>query len=69
VLVGERDKLTPPALSRRLAKALPGARLVVLDHVGHMLPIEAPADVVDNLEALLPVLGVVEVEAAAGVPG
>jgi pimeloyl-ACP methyl ester carboxylesterase len=69
VLVGARDKLTPPALSRRLAKALPGARLVVLDDVGHMLPIEAPADVVDQLEQLLAVLGVGEVGAAAGVPG
>ena len=30
VLVGEDDMLTPPDLSRALAKRLPGARLVVL---------------------------------------
>jgi pimeloyl-ACP methyl ester carboxylesterase len=68
VLVGKRDKLTPPALSKRLAKALPGAKLVVLDHVGHMLPIEAPAEVTDQLEQLLAVVGVGEVGATAGDP-
>jgi pimeloyl-ACP methyl ester carboxylesterase len=69
VIVGSRDRLTPPRLARHLVRSLPGARLVVLNHLGHMLPIEAPAELAELLESLLPVLGVVEVESAAGVPG
>ncbi|MDQ1374287.1 MAG: hypothetical protein QOJ09_1625, partial [Actinomycetota bacterium] len=52
VVVGARDRLTPPALSRRLANALPGARLAVLDDFGHMLPLEAPVELADLLESL-----------------
>jgi pimeloyl-ACP methyl ester carboxylesterase len=69
VIVGSRDRLTPPRLSKRLAAELPGARLVVLPDHGHMLPIEAPAELAAELEQLLAMLGVVEVEPAAGVPG
>jgi pimeloyl-ACP methyl ester carboxylesterase len=69
VIVGSRDRLTPPKLSRHLVRSLPGARLVVLSQFGHMLPIEAPAELTEVLEDLLPVLGVLEVEPAAGVPG
>jgi pimeloyl-ACP methyl ester carboxylesterase len=71
VVVGRYDQLTPPALSRRLVDAIPGARLELLDDVGHMLPIEAPdriAAIVDDLVRSA-VLGVLEVEAAPGVPG
>jgi non-heme chloroperoxidase len=42
VVVGSRDLLTPPRLSRGLAAAIPGARLVELDGAGHMLPYEEP---------------------------
>jgi pimeloyl-ACP methyl ester carboxylesterase len=42
ILCGSRDKLTPPALSERLNDLIPGSRLLVLDGVGHMLPLEAP---------------------------
>jgi pimeloyl-ACP methyl ester carboxylesterase len=67
VLVGSRDRLTPVALSRRLAATIPGARLEVLEGFGHMLPLEAPDLVAERLLSL-PVLGVLEVEATAGVP-
>lgn len=40
VLVGDRDRLTPPDLARQLAAALPGARLVVWPGGGHMLMFE-----------------------------
>lgn len=40
VLVGDRDRLTPPELARQLAAALPGARLVVWPGGGHMLMFE-----------------------------
>lgn len=42
VLVGEDDTLTPPASSRRLAAAIPDARLVVLPRAGHLSNIEQP---------------------------
>lgn len=42
VVVGSRDMLTPPRLSRGLARAIPGARLVELPGAGHMLPYEEP---------------------------
>jgi pimeloyl-ACP methyl ester carboxylesterase len=42
VVVGSRDLLTPPRLSRGLAAAIPGARLVELPGAGHMLPYEEP---------------------------
>ncbi|MGH9292894.1 MAG: alpha/beta fold hydrolase [Acidimicrobiales bacterium] len=40
VLVGDRDRLTPPAWARRLAGSIPGARLVVWPGGGHMLMYE-----------------------------
>ncbi|GAA0265001.1 alpha/beta hydrolase [Cryptosporangium japonicum] len=42
VVTGEFDLLTPPKLGRRLAEDLPQARLVEIDGVGHMSPVEAP---------------------------
>jgi pimeloyl-ACP methyl ester carboxylesterase len=40
VLVGDRDRLTPPPHARRLAEAMPSARFTVLHNAGHMLPLE-----------------------------
>ncbi|MGH3713237.1 MAG: alpha/beta fold hydrolase [Micromonosporaceae bacterium] len=40
ILAGGRDRLTPPVHSRRLADALPHARLAVFPGVGHMIPLE-----------------------------
>lgn len=45
VLVGERDRLTPPVCSRSIATALPGAELVVCPDAGHMLPLERTDEV------------------------
>ncbi|HYH23750.1 MAG TPA: alpha/beta hydrolase [Blastococcus sp.] len=41
VLWGSRDRLVDPALAPRLAAAIPGARLRVLDGVGHVAMLEA----------------------------
>jgi pimeloyl-ACP methyl ester carboxylesterase len=43
VLVGASDTLTPPEESRRIAAAVPGARLVEIPDAGHLSNLEAPA--------------------------
>lgn len=45
VLVGDADVLTPPSHARRLANAIPGARLIVSPGAGHMLPLECDGHV------------------------
>lgn len=47
VVVGSRDPLTPPAMSRGMAATIPDARLVELRGRGHMLPLEAPDEIVE----------------------
>lgn len=42
VVCGTRDRLTPLPLARRLAARVPGATIVELEGVGHMVPLEAP---------------------------
>ena len=42
VLVGDRDRLTPPACAESIADALPGAGLTVCPGAGHMLMLERP---------------------------
>ncbi len=42
-IVGTEDEMTPPRYSEYLSKRLPGARLVVIEGGGHMLPLEQPA--------------------------
>jgi 3-oxoadipate enol-lactonase len=49
VITGERDRLVPPANSRRLAALIPGARLVVMPRAGHVFPVERPAETADEL--------------------
>jgi pimeloyl-ACP methyl ester carboxylesterase len=43
ILVGEEDQLTPPAASRTMAEAAPGARVVELPGAGHLSNLENPA--------------------------
>jgi pimeloyl-ACP methyl ester carboxylesterase len=47
VVIGTRDRLTPPRLGRELASTLPSAELVELPDRGHMLPFEAPDELAD----------------------
>ena len=46
VLAGDRDGLTPAEGARRLAEALPGATLQVLERTGHQILLERPEAVV-----------------------
>lgn len=45
IMVGSVDRLTPAGHSRRMHKAMPGAELIVLDGVGHMLTLESPGPI------------------------
>jgi pimeloyl-ACP methyl ester carboxylesterase len=63
VLVGERDRLTPPACARSIADALPGAHLTVFPGAGHMLPLERHTEVSAALTTI-----VEQAEAAARPP-
>jgi pimeloyl-ACP methyl ester carboxylesterase len=45
VLVGTRDRLTPPRCAEAITAALPGSTLRVLDGAGHMLTLERPDEV------------------------
>ena len=58
VIVGTKDKVTPPKLARRIADALPDGRLEVLRDAGHQIMLERPAELaalltefVDGLDA------------------
>lgn len=42
VIGGEQDALTPPDEARRMAQAIPGARLELLPQAGHLSNLEAP---------------------------
>jgi pimeloyl-ACP methyl ester carboxylesterase len=42
IIVGENDTLTPPALSRDMQRAIPGAELVTIDGAGHLASLERP---------------------------
>lgn len=53
VIGGTADLLTPVRHSRRLADAIPDAKLVVLEHVGHMSPFEAHETVTRAIEDIL----------------
>jgi pimeloyl-ACP methyl ester carboxylesterase len=49
VLVGSRDRLTASARAEQMVRAIPGARLVTLPGRGHMLPLEDPDAVTEEI--------------------
>jgi pimeloyl-ACP methyl ester carboxylesterase len=51
VLVGDDDQATPPELSREIAAAIPGSRLVVIADSGHLSTLEQPKRVTEALVA------------------
>jgi pimeloyl-ACP methyl ester carboxylesterase len=58
ILVGEEDRAQPPARSREIARAIPGAELVVIPEAGHLSALEQPevvaATALDFLAEALP---------------
>jgi pimeloyl-ACP methyl ester carboxylesterase len=53
VVWGNRDALIPPARADAYMAAIPGARLVVLPHAGHVPMAEAPVELADAINAFL----------------
>jgi pimeloyl-ACP methyl ester carboxylesterase len=53
VLCGRNDALTPPALSDEIARALPDARLVIVEECGHLATLEQPEAVNQAFEEWL----------------
>jgi len=49
VMVGSRDTLTLPSKAEQIAATIPGAKLVTLPDRGHMLPLEDPDAVADEI--------------------
>ncbi|HEY2215759.1 MAG TPA: alpha/beta hydrolase [Acidimicrobiales bacterium] len=49
VIVGSRDRLTAPIRADQMISTIPGARLVTLQGRGHMLPLEDPDAVTDEI--------------------
>lgn len=52
VIVGDHDRLTPPAHARLLAETIPNAELVILHDIGHQVMQEAPDRLVAELRRL-----------------
>lgn len=53
VLVGDSDRITPPAQSRFLAESLPDAEFVLVERAAHLAMMEAPEETNDALRRLL----------------
>jgi non-heme chloroperoxidase len=51
VMVGSSDRTTPQSHSRRLARGIPGARLVTVPDAGHLLNWEAADELIDAVES------------------
>jgi pimeloyl-ACP methyl ester carboxylesterase len=45
ILAGRLDRFTPPSVQQRMADLIPGSELVWFEDAGHLLPIEASAEV------------------------
>jgi pimeloyl-ACP methyl ester carboxylesterase len=50
VLCGAEDCLTPPRYSQFLAKTMPNAKLAIIPNAGHMVMLEQPKQVAEELK-------------------
>jgi pimeloyl-ACP methyl ester carboxylesterase len=53
LIAGDKDDITPVAAEQRLATAIPDARLVVLEGVGHLIHYEKPAEAARSISSFL----------------
>ncbi|RZT84114.1 pimeloyl-ACP methyl ester carboxylesterase [Pseudonocardia sediminis] len=52
VMVGSRDRLTPPRLTHRIRQHLPRSSMTIFPDAGHMLPVERVGGVATRIAAL-----------------
>lgn len=52
IVVGSADTLTPPPMSEKIAQAIPGAELIVLEGAGHLSNLESPEEFLAALRKL-----------------
>jgi len=70
LLCGSRDRLTPPALSEQLSVLIPRARLSTIEGAGHMLLLEAPERVNQEILAFArSILAPIDAPSVAAVEG
>jgi len=53
ILWGKQDRLVPAAYAQEFASRIPGAKIEVVDHAGHLLAVEHPAQVSAIVEKFL----------------
>ena len=53
VMAGEEDVPTPISKARRIADGIPGARLKIIPHAGHICTVEEPQQVTEAIEDFL----------------
>lgn len=53
VVVGDKDRLTPPELSEEMIEQIPGAEFALLRDAGHMVMLERPHEVSELLLGLI----------------
>lgn len=53
VMTGTADRIVEPTVSRDLAAAIPGARLVTVPGAGHLLPFDHPGEVAEEVRAVV----------------
>jgi pimeloyl-ACP methyl ester carboxylesterase len=53
IVAGERDTFTPSFLAQRMAEAIPGAELMMVQRGTHVAPIEQPEAVNARIESFL----------------
>jgi proline iminopeptidase len=45
ILAGRRDWFTPPSVQERMAALIPGSEILWFEEAGHLLPVEAAAEI------------------------
>lgn len=55
VIHGDQDRMVPTSNGPRLAELIPGSELVILENVGHLSPLEAPAEIFGHIARFFPV--------------
>ncbi len=53
IFAGAADRMTPASLAERMARAIPGAELAIVDHGSHLAMLENPGFVHCRLELFL----------------